>query len=104
MIGLTGLVTKHLPPLPKLDPKRALFVLSKVDEILAWEKAIEHQEDTRFVELGRHLCEIRAGQYWRLEKLKSFDQFLEKRFPESRRKAITSCPSMSTCQNRPDPI
>jgi hypothetical protein len=37
--------------------------------------------------LGRYLCEVRAGQYWRLEKLKSFDEFLEKRFPESRRKA-----------------
>ena len=43
--------------------------------------------DTRFVELGRHLCEVRAGQYWRLENLKSFDEFLERRFPESRRKA-----------------
>jgi hypothetical protein len=30
---------------------------------------------------------VRAGQYWRLEKLKSFDELLEKRFPESRRKA-----------------
>jgi hypothetical protein len=29
----------------------------------------------------------RAGQYWRLENLKSFDEFLEQRFPESRRKA-----------------
>lgn len=63
------------------------FVLTKVDEILAWEKAVEHQKDTRFVELGRYLCEIRSGQYWRLEKLNSFDQFLEKRFPESWRKA-----------------
>ena len=87
MIGLTGFVTKDPPPLPKLDPKRGHFVLSKVDEILAWEKAVEHQKDTRFVELGRYLCEIRAGQYWRLEKLNSFDHFLEKRFPESRRKA-----------------
>src|SRR5262249_25039104 len=26
-------------------------------------------------------------QYWRLENLKSFDEFLERRFPESRRKA-----------------
>jgi len=39
------------------------------------------------VELWRYLCEVRAGQYWRLEKLKSFDEFLERRFPESRRKA-----------------
>jgi len=39
------------------------------------------------VDLGRYLCEVRAGQYWRLEKMKSFDDFLEKRFPGSRRKA-----------------
>jgi hypothetical protein len=39
------------------------------------------------VELGRYLCEVRAGQYWRLEDLKSFYEFLERRFPESRRKA-----------------
>ena len=32
-------------------------------------------------------CEVRAGQYWRLENLKSFDEFLARRFPESRRKA-----------------
>ncbi len=32
-------------------------------------------------------CEVRAGQYWRVEKLASFDDFLERRFPESRRKA-----------------
>ena len=72
---------------PKLNPKRALFVLSKIDEILAWERRKEAEKDTRFVELGRYLCEARAGQYWRLEKLKSFDEFLERRFPESRRKA-----------------
>ena len=30
---------------------------------------------------------MRAGQYWRLENLRSFDEFLERRFPESRRKA-----------------
>jgi len=30
---------------------------------------------------------VRAGQYWRLENLSSFDDFLERRFPESRRKA-----------------
>src|SRR3954462_4920160 len=34
-----------------------------------------------------NLCEVRAGQYWRMENLKSFDDFLERRFPESRRKA-----------------
>ncbi len=30
---------------------------------------------------------MRAGQYWRLERLRSFDDFLERRFPGSRRKA-----------------
>jgi hypothetical protein len=73
--------------LPKLNKKRALFVLTKIDEILAWERKSEAERDTRFVELGRYLCEVRAGQYWRLENLKSFDEFLERRFPESRRKA-----------------
>src|ERR1700756_4640010 len=72
---------------PRLNAKRARFVLSKIDEILAWEQRKEVEKDTRFVELGRYLCEVRAGQYWRLENLKSFDEFLERRFPESRRKA-----------------
>jgi hypothetical protein len=72
---------------PKLNKKRALFVLTKIDEILLWERKSEAERDTRFVELGRDLCEVRAGQYWRLENLKSFDEFLERRFPESRRKA-----------------
>jgi len=39
------------------------------------------------VELDRYPCEVRAGQYWRVDNLKSFDEFLEKKFPESRRKA-----------------
>src|SRR2546427_5434931 len=73
--------------LPKLNRRRALFVLTKIDEILGWERRNEAERDTRFVELGRYLCEVRAGQYWRLENLKSFDEFLERRFPESRRKA-----------------
>ena len=64
-----------------------MFVLTKIDEILMWEQRKESERDIRFVELGRYLCEVRAGQYWRVEKLKSFDDFLEKRFPESRRKA-----------------
>jgi len=72
---------------PKLNRKRAQFVLSKIDDILAWEQRKETERDTRFVDLGRYLCEVRAGQYWRVENLKSFDEFLERRFPESRRKA-----------------
>jgi len=71
---------------PKLDRNRAVFVLEKIDSILAWERATEQERDTRFVELGRYLCEVRAGQYWRIDNLHSFDEFLEKRCPESRRK------------------
>ena len=84
---LTSLLTKYPPMPPKLNRKRALFVLTKIDEILVWEKHHEAERDTRFVDLGRYLCEARAGQYWRLENLKSFDELLERRFPESRRKA-----------------
>ena len=62
-------------------------MLSKIDEILAWEKNSGQERDVRFVDLGRYLCEVRAGQYWRLDNLKSFDEFLERKFPESRRKA-----------------
>ena len=87
LVCLTSLRTSNPPMLPKLNKKRALFVLTKIDEILAWEQRSEKERDTRFVELGRYLCEVRAGQYWRLESLKSFDEFLERRFPESRRKA-----------------
>src|ERR1700683_5092372 len=72
---------------PNFDRRRALLVMEKIDEILSWEKTREQEKDVRFVELGQYLCEVRAGQYWRLENLKSFDEFLEKRFPESRRKA-----------------
>jgi hypothetical protein len=86
-VCLMSLRTKTPPMLPKLDRRRALFVLTKIDEILAWEQQKDSERDTKFVELGRYLCEVRAGQYWRLENLKSFDEFLERRFPESRRKA-----------------
>lgn len=73
--------------LPKLNARRAVFVLSKIDAILAWDKDRDRERGMRFVELGRYLCEVRSGQYWRLDKLKSFDEFLERRFPDSRRKA-----------------
>ncbi|MGA8223998.1 MAG: hypothetical protein WB780_20280 [Candidatus Acidiferrales bacterium] len=88
MIGLTSLwIDGRTLVSPELNRRRALIVLEKIDEILAWEQTKEHERDHRFVELGQYLCEVRAGQYWRLENLKSFDEFLEKRFPESRRKA-----------------
>jgi hypothetical protein len=71
----------------EINPRRAVFVLGKIDEILSWEKTKESERDVRFVELGEYLCEVRAKQYWKLEKLNSFEHFLEKRFPASRRKA-----------------
>ena len=88
MIGLTCLTNngRALVP-PKLNRRRAVFVLSKIDEILAWEKAMDQERDSKFVELGRYLCEVRAGQYWRVDNVRSFDEFLERKFPESRRKA-----------------
>jgi hypothetical protein len=88
LIGLTSLRSNGHPLVaPKLNHRRSVFVLGKIDEILAWEHQREQERDTRFVELGRYLCEVRAGQYWRVENLKSFDEFLERKFPESRRKA-----------------
>jgi hypothetical protein len=86
LVCLTNFRFRPMPMPPKLNRKRALFVLTKIDEILAWEKQKEMERDTRFVDLGRYLCEVRAGQYWRLENLKSFDEFLARRFPESRRR------------------
>ncbi len=88
MIGLTSLwINGRSTVPPEMNRRRAVFVLGKIDEILSWEKTKEQEKDTRFVELGQYLCEVRANQYWRLEKLESFDGFLEKRFPGSRRKA-----------------
>ena len=72
---------------PEINRQRAVFVLGRIDEILSWEKVKEQERDVRFVELGENLCEVRAKQYWRLENLNSFDEFLEKRFADSRRKA-----------------
>jgi len=87
LVCLTSFRFRPMPMPPKLNRERALFVLTKIDEILDWEQRKEAERDTRFEELGRYLCEVRGGQYWRLENLKSFDEFLERRFPESRRKA-----------------
>ena len=88
MIGLTSLRSNGAALMaPELNRRRAVFVLAKIDEILVWERSVARERDTRFVELGRYLCEVRAGQYWRVDNLKSFDEFLEKKFPESRRKA-----------------
>jgi hypothetical protein len=88
LIGLTSLWTDGRTAVaPELNRRRAVFVLGKIDEILSWEKTKEQEKDARFVELGEYLCEVRSKQYWRLERLKSFDEFLAKRFADSRRKA-----------------
>jgi hypothetical protein len=87
LLGWTRLKGREVPASPEFNPQRARLVLGKIDEILGWERTTDRERDIRFVALGRHLCEVRAGQYWKLEQLHSFDEFLEKRFPESRRKA-----------------
>jgi len=101
LIGLTSLTAKDPPLLPKLDPVRAGFVIERIDDILRWDHAVEARRDSKFVELGKFMCEVRAGQYWRIENLKSFDEFLEKRFPDSRRKAYYL---MSIHEHLPKPI
>lgn len=75
------------PGIPKLNRKRARTVIARVDAILAREERVGRERDKGFVEVGQALCEIRSRQYWRVEELESFDQFLEKRFPGSRRRA-----------------
>ena len=63
-------------------------MLTKIDEILAWEQQKEAERDTKFVELGRYLCEVRAGQYWRLDNAEVVRSSSWRRsFPDSRRKA-----------------
>ena len=61
MVGLTSLIAENAPMPPKLNRERAHFVLGKIDEILAWEQRKDTERDTKFVELGRHLCEVREG-------------------------------------------
>jgi len=88
LLGLTSLwINRGSMVTPEINRRRAVFVLGRIDEILSWEKTKEQEKDVRFVELGEYLCEVRAKQYRRLERLKSFDEFLEKRFVDSRRKA-----------------
>ena len=59
MIGLTCLTTNGRELVaPKLNRRRAVFVLSKIDEILTWDKARDRERDSKFVELGRYLCEV----------------------------------------------
>jgi hypothetical protein len=87
LIGLNAFTMAMAPPAPNLSRKRALQVIALVDSILGWEVKQARERDQKFIELGRGLCEIRARQHWRVEDLSSFDEFVEKRFPGSRRKA-----------------
>jgi len=52
--------------LPNLNKKRALFVLTKIDEILAWEQRKRGERDTRFVS-WTVFCEGRAGAVLEVE-------------------------------------
>ena len=64
MIGWTSLwINGRTLMSPEINRRRALVVLGKIDEILSWEQAKEHERDERFVELGEYLCEVRAGQF-----------------------------------------
>jgi len=63
LFGLTRLPAEEWPMPPRLKQKRAWFVLAKIDEILGWERQTDRERDARFVDLGRYLCEVRAGQY-----------------------------------------
>jgi len=89
LIGLTCLTTNGsvLVP-PKLNRRRAVFVLSKIDEILAWEKANRPRtgfEVCRTGPLSLRGFELdNTGGWTTFVRLTSF---LERKFPESRRKA-----------------
>jgi len=69
-----------------MDKAKAEQVLARIDEILRWEQRMEEHKDQKFAELGKHLCEVRGEKYWRLE-YKSFEHYLEAKFPDCRRKA-----------------
>ncbi len=69
-----------------MDKARAQQVLAQIEAILRWEQKTEQHKEQKFAELGKHLCEVRKHGYWRLES-KSFEAYLEAKFPDSRRKA-----------------
>ena len=69
-----------------MDKARAQEVLARIDEILRWEQRVDQQKDQKFAQLGKYLCEVRNHGYWRLG-YKSFEAYLEAKFPDSRRKA-----------------
>ena len=70
-----------------LELNRRRAVLAKIGEILRWQKTKEKEKGAQCVELRGFLCEVLARQFWRLDRLKSADEFLETHFPEQRRTA-----------------
>jgi hypothetical protein len=72
--------------LPKLNRRRALFVLSKIDEILAWEQG---ESMNGYPVRGTWAISLRGPCRAVLEAREPevVDDFLERPFPESRRKA-----------------
>ena len=43
---------------PNFNRRHAMLVLTKMDEILAWEQKRETEYDNKLVELGQYLCDI----------------------------------------------
>jgi hypothetical protein len=60
LVGLPSLITKNRPMLPNLNRRRATFVLTKIDEILEWERRKEAERDTRWFASGA-TC-VRCGR------------------------------------------
>ena len=60
LIGLTNLISRNPPILPKLNRRRAQFLLTKIDEILACEQHKDAERDTNLWSLAISL-EVRAG-------------------------------------------
>ncbi len=67
-IELQRTVNCLLTPCLTQGDNPTVFVLCKIDEILSWDKTRDRERDSKFVELGRYLCEVRAGQYCRVDK------------------------------------
>jgi len=51
---------------------------SEIDKILSW-RSNRRERDSKFVELAV-ICASAAGQYWRVDNVRSFDEFLERKF------------------------
>ena len=79
-MGLTSLLPRELPMPPRMNIERAHFVLDRIDQILGWERDSDHERDTS---LGGWALPLRSPgrTVFASGKLKSFDDFLDRRFP-----------------------